>query len=395
MLNPAKIIWDLIDSVTGKNANKTLSGVSQNTDEGKQTLKSSLISDFKGFLVAVESKDWGWVFRGKTGLFLKISIPVLIILLIISSFIPKQNDTTVVVKPTPVDLGDVLDKPKFVNSNYITSTLSDGKFLVYSKDAGVVNEFGVRGILLYSSGVDSSYSYFYPINKKSYLFIKDSKLDLLSVVKEPVKNKYPVTYEDVEYRVTIIPNIESPSQLIDLHKNYDNTFSFTYNNTFYVYSNLGELIKQFTVNDSFIKPTYYGGEIYYIKKVVQKNIIEEATPTVQNSSESFLYYLIKLNTNNEEIYSQLLGNNPISKLVVVNEDRFLLIYEKPSEKSFFNIQMRDSGERTIFNIVPKETDVKITKIDSAYFSANDNTVFIMGNGVSKLFNLNGEQLWIN
>ncbi len=410
--NPSVYIWGYLDKKKSNNTNSISSSPSSTPSVNNESYNSepsvqpvgtnildTLISDFKGFLSAVESKDWRWLLRGKTGLFLKLALPVILVFYILSLIItpkpisiPKNNN------PSVIDPGDTLTKPKFKSSNYINGAFSNGRFMLYSPDAAKINEFGLRGILLNTFDTDRANNYYYALNKESFLFIKNGQLLLRYFKLVEITNVYPRRTEKVEDFIPIIDSISDYKEIKNLQITYDNNFCFILDNKLLVYNLAGEKVKEYDLKPNTISPTFYGGEVYYVKEVPSDEaVVSDSTSTnsVKTAESKSTFYLIRLNKNDEEVYSQNLGTLRVQKISVVNEDRYLVLIERPSENSFFNIQMRDSGKRTIFNVQPNEKDVKVTLVNNLYFNSEDNTIFMQGNGVAKLFNLNGEQLWIN
>ena len=401
-INPSKYFWNFIETFFNKEDKSIDSSRSFSNSINIPSTSENIVIVSKGFLTALKSKDWGWLLQGKTGIFLKISVPLLILLYSIFLFIPKKENVPAPVIPDKIDLGDILERPKFVSSNYLNGSFSEGKFLVYSKDAGLVNEFGVRGILLSSTELKNEYAYYYPLSKNSYVYLDKGILYLNYKKTVQIPKSYPIKYKEVEESVLLLGGILDSSKIVNFHKNYEDDFGFVLDDTFYVYNSAGELLTKYSLQSGMSNFTYYRGEIYFIRSL---NVFEQSSVTEESSSKegslntnqpsSTKYFLVKLNKNNEEVYSQELGDKKVQQISIISDNRFLILFESPSDNSFYNIQMRDSGKRIIFNVTPVEEEVKITKVNNFYFSSIDNTIFLQGNGVAKLFNLNGEQLWIN
>jgi len=400
--NPGGTIWKFLDqkkseAETSQRPEEKEGGISlADALEPKSVVRKK--SSTFGFINSLSKLDWGWVLRGKTGLFLKIVIPLLVVISIVQPFITPRWYRPID-KPPEVDPGDPLQKPDFEAVNYINAVENDNNFLIYSSNLRRINEFGVRGIVLDSLPTRILYNFHFPLSKNSFLYLKDNKL--LLYYKEQVINEKKES-QLVDREVTIADNIGSIEEVQNLHKTADNNFAFTLSinipideesdeilkttKVFYVYDLKGNLIKEVEITDTVSSIyTYYGGEVYFVR------FRPDITPDMRDDVR---YSLVKLNSNDEEIYSQNLGEYRPHKVNILNENRFLVLFEIPSENSFFYVKMIDTVGNVLFQFTPKEEVQKITTVNSIAFDGLDNYVLLVGSGVAKLFDTKGTQLWI-
>jgi hypothetical protein len=384
--NPSEVIWREIDKKRGVKPEHPTSqvGLPPKPSEPKDSLSN-----------AITSKDWSWILRGKTGLALKIGIPTILLFTLINGLV-QRPEVKPVESPDVVDTGDTLETPPYQSVNYITAAKSNGKSLLFSPALDSVNEIGVRGLVLSENSVDSSIDYYFPISNTDYAYIKDGDLKMyyrqINIVRKGGRDIEEVEEADN----TILTNINA-SDLENAHITEEGLFAFSIDSTFYVYTKKGEELEKYDYSQ---KPntslyTYLAGEIYYIDTQASIAITEDSTSTANVSSENFMQDLVKLNKNKEEIYRQPLGENPVHRYYVLNSDRFLFVFEEPTEKTFFFIQMRDSAQRNLFGFAPQEEVQKQVRVDLVYFISESNTVFTLGGGVAKLYTNTGKQLWIN
>ncbi|PIR43936.1 hypothetical protein COV24_00035 [candidate division WWE3 bacterium CG10_big_fil_rev_8_21_14_0_10_32_10] len=415
--NPSKLIWDYIDKISGKKTQEE--EYNSNSSQNKMSLGDAVLPKTSSNIFSTFiKKDWSWLFKGKVGLFLKITIPLILILLIIQPFFIPKN---VPVTPTPpvVDPGDILIKPDFEDMNYINGVENEGTFLIYSPKINQINEFGVRGILLSSIPTPSSdNSFYFPVNKETYLFYTVSTLYLhfpyIEIQNEGTSQEVSVKKEK---NVPLVDNIENLNKITNLHKTAEGNIAFTLKKQvptevsneitsgsnslspspsptvaepesviekvdekmfFYTYSPTGELLKEYEIPDSSTSDyTYFAGEVFFIR------------------AEGTNHYLVKLNNNNEEIYKQDMGEYMPYKIRIVNSTRFLILFKNPSDSSMFFVKMLDSGNLTVFQFTPKEEVLKMFEVTSFTFEENTKETLLVGSKVAKLFDQTGNQLWIH
>lgn len=389
--NPSEYIWrnhNFQNTHPIQTTNKDLINNQENTD-----IKSPILQKRDTLSKAVTNKDWVWLFRGKTGTFIKISIPLIIILLIISGVVSKPK-TQVVEPPKPIDQGDTLQTPDFESVGYTNASKLGRNFIIFSPILKQANTFGETGVML-SSTPYKQYSFYYPLDEDNYVFFEDNTLKL------HYHNEYYVREygEDVlkieEDDVPMVSDISDIVLIQNLHKTEEGQIAFTYQNNFYVFGSLGKLVDQYEILDpqNTYLYTYYAGEIYYIKRT--GDVSSQVSSATKVSGSIIKYSLEKMNNNKEVIYSQDLGENKVQNMFILNDDRFLIVFEEPSDKSFFFVQMRDSDKRTVFGFTPDEEVQKLVKINNLYFTSENNTVLMVGGGIAKLFTSTGKQLWIN
>ncbi len=361
----------------------------QDTNTNKTSpISFNLISDWKGFTDAVKTADFHWILRGKTGILIKFVLPIVILIFLVQNFYMQKPVTSIVTPPKIEDLGDNLQKPAFINQNYIFATQNEEKFYLYSPNSNKAVTFGVRGISLEEMATpEIANGGFIRISEDSYFYIKqvtqnDSySYGLFFYKLEKVKNTLT---GKIEEKITdkIVNDV-----LIDGNMNYifskavdgnlivsaDSDLLFLY-----VINENGDLIfskKDFEIGSKFF--TYYKGEIYFVRSKDGEN------------------YIVRLNSNLQEIFSQKLLQENVASFFVVNSDRFLIAYEKPSETSFYEVEMRDGNGKIIFKFIPQESENKLTSLKNIYFEPKNNNVFLFGGGIAKLFTVKGKELWIN
>lgn len=391
--NPAEYIWGKGEKTT--NLNQQIPPVDiQNPESSKlENAKESILKKGDTLSSAVLKKDWKWLFRGKTGAFIKVSIPLILILILINGIIsrpaPQKIDP-----PKKIDQGDTLKAPDFQSVGYINGAKIGRDFLVYSPTLKETNKFGETGIKLGSLS-SQDYSFYYPLNESSFVYFEDNQLKLYYRNEYYVKEYGRDVLKVDEDNVTLLSNLLLPNLVQNLHKTEEGLVAFTYKDTFYVFNPLGENIEEFKILDTknTYLYTYYNQEIYYVRK--SGDISSQVSSSTQINGSVITYSLEKMNVNKEVIYSQDLSDKKVQNLYVLNDDRFLFVFEQPSDRSFFFVQMRDSDKRTVFGFTPDEEVQKMVKIDNVYFASENNTVFMVGGGVAKLFTNTGKQLWIN
>jgi hypothetical protein len=317
--------------------------------------------------------------------------------MLINSLLNKPAQV-VTKEPPVVDKGDLLEKPDFLRVDYLSGVKGNGTYLLYSKKLESIKEFGVRGIALNDFPTESSYSYYFPLNEDEHLYL-DGGVFKLNYLKTVIEKKFGKSIEVTTNEVAVLmEGVESYKDLIDIHKTAEGFIAFTFNNVFLVFDDDGNLLKSYPIKEkSAFLYTYFDGEIYYVLAPTSEPLTENSssTTTALNSSSIGEYVLVKLNRNEQEIYRQNLGSTKVQRIYILNSDRFLILYQKPSRQSFFFVQMRDSDKRTVFGFVPEEVDQKLIKVDHLYFTPENNTVLMVGGGVGKLFTASGKQLWIN
>lgn len=318
-------------------------------------------------------KDWLWIFKGRTGLFIKISVPVLIVLSLIQPFFVKDN-TGPIAPPPVIDTGDALNTPDFVSTEYSSSAFFDGKYLLYTPKFKESHKVGTRGLVLDKS-TQAERNVLLPIaiNTDSYVYLENG--ELVIYVSKILYNEQTRKDEFVENNYTIASDINSTDEIINLHLTSDNHVAYLRNNVFYVFNLEGNRLLELPVREGY-SYTYFDGSTYYVR------------PENEN------YYLVRLNSSNQEVYSQNLNTLRPHTITIVNGDRFLVVYESPGEKSFFVVEMRDIGNRTIFKFTPDEKEDKLTKVERAIYNQEDTTTLLQGSNLAKLFNTSGSQLWI-
>lgn len=357
--NPAKFIFSLLDK-------KVDSPQTLNIDSGG-------INSLSDSQKTIKKVDWFWLLRGKTGIFLKIGVPVLIVLSLIQPFFEK-NSTDSIAPPPASNTGDILQTPDFVSSEYSSASLKDSKFVLFTPKSKEIHRVGNRGTVLDKIGTEEL-EILLPlaINQNSYIYLKkgDLKLHLAEMVFDEEKSKLVL----VENDYTLSTGINSKDEILNLHLTSDAKIAYNRNNQFFVFDLQGKKVQNLPVSEGYAY-TYYEDSTYFIRP------------------EANIYSLVRLNSTNQEVYKQDLGDLKPHAISIISKDRFLIVYESPSENSFFLVEMRDTGSRTIFKYVPKESNEKLTKISAVLFNADDNTVLLLGSKLAKLFNTSGSQLWI-
>lgn len=318
-------------------------------------------------------KDWLWIFRGRTGLFIKIAVPVLIVLSLIQPFFIKDN-TGPIAPPPVTDTGDTLTTPDFVSTDYSSASFFDGKYLLFTPKLKEFHKVGTRGVVL-DKALQAEHEILLPIaiNPDSYVYIKND--ELIIYVGKFVYNEITREDEFIENSYTIAKGINNTDEIINLHLTSDKRIAYSRNNVFHVFNLEGKRLLELPVKEGY-SYTYFEGSTYYVR------------PEDKN------YFLVRLNSSNQEVYSQNLNTLRPHTISIVNDDRFLVVYESPGEESFFVVEMRDLGNRTIFKFTPREKEEKLTRVERAIYNQEDTTTLLQGSNLAKLFNTSGSQLWI-
>jgi len=357
--NPAKFIFSFLEKKNNNNA--IPDGLNYESNPANSINQSA------------KKIDWLWIFRGKTGLFLKIATPTIIVLSLIQPFVSKNNSPSIA-PPPKSDTGDLLKTPDFVSSEYTSVALGNGKFLLYTPKSNQIHSVGNRGVVL-----DTKESLLkeillpLAINPNSYIYLENAELKLF--VSKMVYDEESHADLLVEDLYTLSKGINSKDEILNLHLTSDNKVTYSRNNEFFVYNLQGELVHALKVSEGYAY-TYFEDSTFYIKP------------------DGDSYSLIRLNSSDQEVYSQNLSTLKPHSIYIVNNDRFLVVYESPTESSFFLVEMRDSGTRTIFKFIPNEKETKLTKVERVLFNPDDNTVLLQGSKLAKLFNISGNQLWV-
>ncbi len=362
-----------------------------------KSVVDNFISDWKGFEEAIKNADFHWILRGKTGFLIKYALPFVVIVFLVQNFYMQKPVTSIVTPPKIEDPGDNLQKPAFINQNYIFATQNEEKFYLYSPNSNKAVTFGVRGIsleeVLLPTGSESiirmdADSYFY--TKQEAVYENQLRLILYfhKIVREEDKLTGKIVERIIDKKVELKDNLGNPKffdleqKLHFVEKTVEGNlviYSGIYNEPFfYVINNEGDVVySKFEFPEGARRATYLNKELYFINHLYNEDT-----------------FLVKLNSNNEEVFSLQLKFLPAT-FQIINSDRFLLAYEKPSNTSFYEIEMRDGNGQTIFRFVPEESENKITSLKNIYFEPKNNNVFLFGGGIAKLFTVTGKELWIN
>ncbi len=348
--------------------------------------------------------------KGKTGIIFKVLLAIILISSLIISFYSPKNTPTVE-KPPVEDPGDSLTLPEFKNVNYISASIDlDGKYLLYSPKLNQINKFGVRGILLDSIKASKDFSFYFPIEYVKYSPVielkynepvfdtpkryltslkinpKDGKLILDYLSKNPYEESFNKTaYFYTPNKLVLLENISSYADLENLHKTAEGLLTFTFKNKFYVLDyKEGKVIKEYAIKDSATSQyTYYNGEVYFLRR---KTLVDK---------KDYTYELVKNNKDDKEIYSLFLGKTKPHKFQVLSQNRFMIVYEYPSKRSFFKIEIIDEENNKLLTIFLKEEGDRLLKLNNAYYNDADKNVLLLGNGIAKLFDSSGNQLWMH
>jgi len=292
-----------------------------------------------------------------------------------------NKDPTYVVKTQKVS--------KEYTNRYINAYINGPKYNVFSSVSNSIDIYEKLGTKISTFSDNRNFEFFLPIKNENILFFgQPESLNLrgnrLGVYFEtPIKNKKEeITGYNEIYKI-IGPNTNySLSDINNLQITLEGNISFELFSNFFVYDNLGNKLAQVKINpDDGALYTFYNNEIYFVKNTssFKDRIIEYSLVNYQDSQNSS--------------FSLKLGSLKPSKIYVVNAEKVLIVEEV--SKSKFRIRLLDSNGSNIFSFIPKENDTELEKIDLALYNPVTTDILLIGNGIAKLFNKHGEEIWAN